>query len=88
MDHALDTGRARIALWVPSGFGEQVSAGRIVQIYAGLDGADANTANVAQGYLNGVVQKLCGPYHARPLPAGWRAAGLRMPLEIAVRVLV
>lgn len=86
-DRALDAGRARVALWIPSGFGAKVAAGRPVQVYAGLDGADANTANVAQGYLNGVVQS----YSARIIRDRLQRAGLAgrvssAPLAISTRV--
>ena len=52
----LDSGQARLALWIPTGFKKNIHANQTVPIYVGIDGADSNTANVAIGYLEGVVQ--------------------------------
>jgi len=85
-DRALDSGAARIALWIPPGFGARVLSGRTAQVYAGLDGADANTARISLGYLNGVVQNYAAGLLVRELPAGHGQGSLRLPLALATRV--
>lgn len=86
LDHELATGHSRIVLWIPRGFGEKLNTGRQAQIYAGIDGADANTANVSQGYLNTIVKQ-----HSNRILLGRiqrKLGGIkpRMPLDFTARV--
>ncbi|MCW8919621.1 MAG: ABC transporter permease [Gammaproteobacteria bacterium] len=50
----LDGGQAHIALIIPRHFARELEAGRAVAVQALIDGADANTAAIGQGYLEGV----------------------------------
>jgi ABC-2 type transport system permease protein len=53
---ALDDGRARMAVVVPWDFTEKLHEGGRVPVQALVDATDDNTANVAIGYAQGVVQ--------------------------------
>ena len=66
IDAELDSGRARVAVMVPPDFSRTVLARRTAQLGAVIDGSDANTATITQGYLAGIV----GQYSRRLLPGG------------------
>lgn len=53
---ALDDGRAVVALQVPEGFAKRLAAGRGAVVQVLVDGTSSNTATVAQGYANRIVQ--------------------------------
>jgi ABC-2 type transport system permease protein len=55
IEHAIDTGRILIGVAIPRGFGKDLDAGRgKVQLL--VDGSDSNTASIAMGYAESVVQ--------------------------------
>ena len=56
-DWWLDTGRARIVLIVPRGYAAQLARGATVRLQALVDGADANTATAAVGYLDALADR-------------------------------
>ena len=53
----LDRGRALIALVIPPRFGADLGAGRTAAVQAIVDGSDANTATIALGYAQAIVQQ-------------------------------
>jgi ABC-2 type transport system permease protein len=53
---ALDDGNAKMGIVVPWDFSQRLSDGRPVQVQALVDGTDDNTASVAIGYAQAVVQ--------------------------------
>ncbi len=55
---ALDHGDATIGLDIPQGFAADLAAGRGAKVQVLVDGTSANSANVAQGYVGLVVQRL------------------------------
>lgn len=54
---SLDHGRALMGLVLPVEFGRLVSAGRPVEVQLIADGSDSNTATIAMGYADAIVQK-------------------------------
>ena len=50
-----DSDRARLALVLPAGMGNDLAAGRTASVQAVLDGADANTATTVLNYVNALV---------------------------------
>jgi len=52
----LDSGRAMIAIVIPSDFAQSVKGGRDVAIQVVADGSDANTSRLATGYATSVGQ--------------------------------
>jgi len=68
IDHALDSGAARVAFMIPPDFSEHVAAGEPAQIGVMLDGADANTATITQGYIAAISQQFNRNLAERPVP--------------------
>lgn len=52
----LDAGTIMVALVIPSTFADRVRAGQPVEIQALIDGADANNATLAAGYISAISQ--------------------------------
>lgn len=57
LTRAIDDGRAKMAIVIPWDFSQRLYDGRPVQLQALVDGTDDNTANVAIGYAQAVVQR-------------------------------
>jgi len=55
VERALDRGRARAALVIPSGFASAFRSGENPRVQLLLDGTNSNTATVAQGYASRIV---------------------------------
>jgi ABC-2 type transport system permease protein len=66
--HALDHGEATIGLDIPQGFAADLAAGRGAKVQVLVDGTSANSANVAQGYVGLVVQRLAQSLGGAPAP--------------------
>ncbi|NIN13439.1 MAG: ABC transporter permease [Gemmatimonadales bacterium] len=54
---ALDRSEALIGLEIPRGFARDLSAGRTAKVQIVLDGTESNSATVAQGYAQRIVQR-------------------------------
>lgn len=81
---ALDDGRARMAIVVPWDFTEKLHEGGPVPVQALVDATDDNTANLAIGYAQGVVQG----YSAQVQMNWLQARGVRMeqaPVSVETR---
>jgi ABC-2 type transport system permease protein len=52
----IDAGRVMVALVIPADFAGHIRAGRPVTVQAIVDGADANNATLAAGYINAIGQ--------------------------------
>ncbi|MBC2712990.1 MAG: ABC transporter permease [Desulfosarcina sp.] len=59
----LDAGTVMVALVIPADFADRTRAGRRVEIQALIDGADANNATLAMGYVNAIGQIYNGRMH-------------------------
>jgi len=57
IDPYLDSNKAKIALVIPHDFSKQILAGRQTEVGIILDGANSNTANIAQGYIAAIAQR-------------------------------
>jgi ABC-2 type transport system permease protein len=56
-EEILDRGEARFILGIPSGFAKDLAQGKNAHIQVLIDGSDNNSAQVALGYVSGIVQK-------------------------------
>jgi ABC-2 type transport system permease protein len=86
VESAIDRGHALAALVVPEEFARQVQAGRPCQVQFILDGSDANTATIAQGYAEAVAAE----YGQSLLLRQFQRRGLGRPdppLDLRQRVL-
>jgi ABC-2 type transport system permease protein len=58
IDSALDSGDAKIALWFPGKFTDDFNSRRQSSFLVTMDGADNNTARVASGYFQTLLENL------------------------------
>ncbi len=57
IDKQLDHGAAKLALCIPADFSRKLAKGENAPLQAIVDGSDANTATIAIGYINQIVQR-------------------------------
>lgn len=57
IDGYLDSGKALMAITIPSDFSEAMAKGRDVQVQVVMDGSDSNTATIGLGYITAAVGK-------------------------------
>ena len=55
LEERIDSGRSMVALVIPADFADRIRAGRPVAVQAILDGASANNATLAAGYLEALA---------------------------------
>lgn len=55
LEQAIDSGKAQVALVIPTEFAGRIESGRTVPVQAIVDGSDPNTATIALGYLDVVT---------------------------------
>jgi ABC-2 type transport system permease protein len=55
VDEYLDSGRARLAIIIPPDFSKKLRAGGPAPVGAIIDGSDANTASIAEGYISAIA---------------------------------
>jgi ABC-2 type transport system permease protein len=84
IEHALDSGEAKMGIVIPWNFSQRLSQGGAVQVQALVDATDDNTANVLMGYAQGVVQG-----YSTSIQIGWlQVRGLTLqavPINVATR---
>jgi ABC-2 type transport system permease protein len=85
IEQAIDEGRAMVALVVPREFAAGVTTNRRQQVQVLVDASDSNTATIALGYANSIVQS-----YAQGLALEYiqRTGGrtVEMPLDVRPRV--
>ena len=81
----IDSGRAMVALVIPTEFAAQVNTGRVAPVQLIVDGSDANTATIAIGYADAIAQKFSQDLTAQQI-AGRGGPVPRIPLEMRPRV--
>lgn len=73
---ALDHGDATIGIDIPAGFAADLASGRGARLQVLVDGTSANSANVAQGYVGLIVQRLGQDLGGADTRSRGRAAGV------------
>lgn len=85
IERAIDSGAALMALVIPVDFAGKVASGKAANVQLILDGSDANTATIALGYAQIVVQA-----HSQAIALDEMrrngARGAATPLEMRARV--
>ncbi|HBE74036.1 MAG TPA: hypothetical protein DDW31_08150 [candidate division Zixibacteria bacterium] len=81
LERAVERGRARVGIVIPPGAGRRLTRGEPAPVQVVVDGSDANTANIALGYLSALGQKLSSDL--KPSPASPAAF---LPIEVRTRV--
>jgi ABC-2 type transport system permease protein len=66
----LDRGAVRMALVIPPGYEREISSGHAASVQAILDGADANTASIAQNYAGAIVSAYSARLLSVAIPGG------------------
>ena len=85
IDRAMDQRRILVGVAIPYDYSRNLLAGKEAPVQIILDGADSNTASIAQGYAEGLVQTYAR--HAREDAQSMRAGNvLRPPVDASVRV--
>jgi ABC-2 type transport system permease protein len=56
IEREIDTGRILVGIVIPPNFGEDLRAGHGSQVQILVDGSDSNTASIAMGYAESIVQ--------------------------------
>lgn len=85
VEHAIDSGRAVIALIIPRDFASHLESGRPSRVQVLVDGSDSNTATIAMGYADAVAQT----YSQNVIMGEMRRLSGRaplLPLELRSRV--
>jgi ABC-2 type transport system permease protein len=84
IEHALDSGEAKMGIVIPWNFSQRLSQGGPVQVQALVDATDDNSANVLVGYAQGVVQG-----YSTGIQIAWlQSRGLTLqavPINVATR---
>lgn len=85
VEHAVDSGLALAALVLPGDFASRITAAEPAAVQLIVDGSDSNTATIAMGYADAVVQAYNQDVTISALP---RAGGVPMaaPLDVRTRV--
>lgn len=81
----LDGNIAQVAITIPRGFSDSVARGEAAQISVIVDGSDAKTASVAQGYAGTIVANLSNTLY--PQPNTKPGASTAVGVDAQVRVL-
>jgi ABC-2 type transport system permease protein len=84
IEHALDSGEAKMGIVIPWNFSQRLRQGGPVQVQALVDASDDNSANVLMGYSQAVVQG-----YSTGIQIGWlQSRGLTLqavPINVATR---
>ncbi len=80
----LDGNTAQVAIIIPKGFADKVRRGQATKLSVIVDGSDAKTASVAQGYAGSIVANLSSKLY--PSPAA--KPGVTTPVGVDARVRV
>jgi len=85
VEWSIDSGRALVALIIPTDFAGRIESGRSAPVQLIVDGSDSNTATIAMGYADTVIQTYSQDIAVDAVQKlGGRA--LRTPLELRPRV--
>ncbi|MFN8624645.1 MAG: ABC transporter permease [Candidatus Binatia bacterium] len=82
----LMTDASRAAVVIPRGFAARIRAGEPVTVQAVIDGSDANTATIAQGYLLAMMSRYSGTLATTPSANGARSASAAPSIELKSRI--
>ncbi|MDP2905159.1 MAG: ABC transporter permease [Candidatus Omnitrophota bacterium] len=81
IQHMLDSGEAMMALVIPKDFSHYIESGTKAPLQLLIDGSDANTAIIAKGYVQAVVEK----YNAQLLTDAFEEYGIGPPQNLDAR---
>ena len=85
IDYAINQGRALVGLVVPRGYSSELLSGGTAPVQVLLDGSDSNTASIAMGYAQALLQTRAGQIRADAI---MRKGGAKPPAQIDTRIRV
>jgi ABC-2 type transport system permease protein len=85
VERAMDQRRALVGLVIPTDYSENLALGKEAKVQILLDGSDSNTASIALGYAQGLIQTYAARTreNAQAIRTG---SVIRPPVEMRVRV--
>lgn len=85
IERAMDERRALVGVVIPTDFSESLALGKETKVQVLLDGSDSNTASIALGYAQGLIQTYAAKTRdsAQAIRTG---ATMRPPIDARVRV--
>jgi ABC-2 type transport system permease protein len=86
IEREIDRDDCLLAVAIPRGFGRAIAAGRTAEVQLILDGSDSNTASIAKGYAEGVMQAYSMKVRSRAVEIRG-GAQLKSPIDARLRVL-
>ncbi len=85
IERGMDTRRLLLGVVIPNDYARNLLSGKEAQVQLLLDGADSNTASIAQGYAEGMVQNYA--LHLREDAQSQRTGSvINQPVETSIRV--
>jgi len=85
LDAVMDRGRAVIALVIPAGYAQDLSAGRQAQVQVIADGSDSTTATTAIAYATATIQQQSAGLAAAAVLRHGTGTGIAPPVEMRQR---
>lgn len=86
VEHAVDSGRALVALVVPGDFASRVASGEVTPVQLIVDGSDSNTATIAMGYAETIAQAYSQEIAVSAVARGAGATEVSVALDVRPRV--
>ncbi len=85
IERAIDSGRALLALIIPIDFAGRIESGRPAPVQLIMDGSDSNTATIAMGYADVIIQSYSEDIAVREIQRIGEST-LSPPLDLRPRV--
>lgn len=85
IERKIDRDECMLGIVIPQDYARDLEAGRAPQVQMLFDGSDSNTASIALGYANAVIQSFAAELRAG---AQSRRAGRTAPVPVEVRLRV
>ncbi|MEO5923763.1 MAG: ABC transporter permease [Bryobacteraceae bacterium] len=85
IEKAIDQRRALVGLVIPTDYSENLAHGKEAQVQVLIDGSDSNTASIALGYAQGLIQTHAARTrdNATAIKTG---SVMRLPIDVQTRV--
>ncbi len=85
IERAMDQRRILVGIAIPADYSRNLLQGQEAPVQVLLDGSDSNTASIAQGYADGLIQTYAR--HAREEAQSMRAGSVQqLPVDTQIRV--
>jgi len=85
IERDMESRRALLGVVIPADYSKNLAAGRTAQVQLLLDGSDSNTASIAKGYAEGLIQTYADQQR-RQAQIQRTGSALAAPVEAQVRV--